>query len=394
MNHRTQFAKLSTLYILLIASLTLYGMDDQPSARKYEANENQPPNIVRLSESPDPESLETQQTNELTNGAVIPALTATIAPSTTSTSSLETQRATAHMSLQPDNRYPFHMAAAIGGQEMEQFLMQTIRSGECNPNTTDNHGRTLLHYAAANGHAKIFTFLISTHNGKQLITDTSPLDNDKQTPLSYADQYGQGTVKRAFLNNDAPAPYIMWIHEADVLAKAHHIDSGITLLQDYSEYCQASRANQPVSQPHAYRLADEFKSASVSSSSWSTVSQESAQTLSITIQVMANVIPAHQQNNAQRIGQSHQEQKDQGVAAPMNNAHAQPAYVPIVINIQPQPPQLNNFIMPHPNLNQHQNRRPPSNFLCSHWVSLSVCFILTAVILGTTLGLSAAHGKI
>ena len=73
---------------------------------------------------------------------------------------------------------------------------QLIKDG-ADGNTTDEHGRTALHWAALHGHFELVTILINC-NAK-----VDQKDNVERTPLYYASKHGNADIVQKFLENNA-----------------------------------------------------------------------------------------------------------------------------------------------------------------------------------------------
>jgi hypothetical protein len=238
------------------------------------------------------------------------------------------------------------MAASLGGNGSEQLLLQAIRTGECDPNARDNQGRTLLHYAAANGHVKIFNFLLAKRNQRRLINEISPMDNNNRTPLDYANEFHHTAIIEAYLQHDQDRT--MLSHEVDVLAEAHGMNRNI--------------------------LLDEFKHAS----------EEMKTTNQPLTQIILTQIPRIP-TQVEVLNLQQQEYKEP-VAVTINN-HQQ---VNVIVDDQLPQAAHNNFLTNQPQA--HRHRSPSSACCCTRWCCLAVCAVLTVATVGITLGISASKG--
>lgn len=280
---------------------------------------------------------------------------------------------------QPDSRYLFHRAVIMGGQQAEQLLMQAIRSGECDPNQQDNHGRTLLHYAAAYGHKNIFIFLINKRNNKRLVSDTSPLDCDDQTPLCYADKFNHPEIIAALKERDTDQA--LMAREIYVLSQAYDADQQELIAHYHLSNTHAQVQSEYISErTHMYIIDDEFKQPA----------PEFAQSSSSSSASITPVVPPEIQSVAQIQQQyRNEEHKEENIQQQNNIQHEAPRIIPIqqepahvIIDMQQLPQtQLNNF-MAAPR--QHRQHRAQTTHLRE--VCLWTVLLTTIGSIGTTLG--------
>lgn len=78
--------------------------------------------------------------------------------------------------------------------------LQRLRdvAGVCKPNLRDEHGLTLLHWAADRGHLPIVEYLVA-----ELGADVNCVDNEQQTPLHYAASCGYLDICRFLVDSEA-----------------------------------------------------------------------------------------------------------------------------------------------------------------------------------------------
>lgn len=267
---------------------------------------------------------------------------------------------------QPDSRYLFHRAVIMGGQQAEQLLMQAIRSGECDPNQQDNHGRTLLHYAAAYGHKNIFIFLINKRNNKRLVSDTSPLDCDDQTPLCYADKFNHPEIIAALKERDTDQA--LMAREIYVLSQAYDADQQELIAHYHLSNTHAQVQSEYINErTHMYRIDDEFKQPA----------PEFAQSSSSSSASITPVVPPE----IQSVEQIQQQNNGHHEAPRIIPIQQEPAHVIIDMQQLPQT-QLNNF-MPTPQ-QPHQHHRAQTTHLRE--ICLWTVLLTTIVSIGTTLG--------
>ena len=67
-------------------------------------------------------------------------------------------------------------------------LASQLLHANANVHAVDNGGNTALHYAAANGHARVADVLLQAN------ASTTAVDKDGDTPVQYAEQYGHGKL--------------------------------------------------------------------------------------------------------------------------------------------------------------------------------------------------------
>lgn len=400
-------ALLKTCLIFVCASYSLHGMQEQETQNIVvtvrESPDLQPeisqtttsrvsaiqdqPSLTRTAESSPAVQLRTlpaESTESKESASRIPGLVESTEPSslaspadttpseeavahetTRSTSSLSSLTAEAFNEAllpQPDLHYPFHRAVIMGGQAAEQLLMQAILSGECDPNQKDNHGRTLLHYAAAYGHKNIFIFLINKRNNQRFVSDISPLDSDDKTPLCYADQFNHPEIIAAFKERDTDQA--LMAHEIYVLSQTYEADPQELIHQLYLSNTHAHmQSEHSNNQASVYRIEDEFKQpAPEFAQSSSSSSASIAQVLPLAIEPVVFT----QQNNAQH------------EASRIIPVQQEPAHV--IIDMQQPQMQLNNF-MAAPQVH-HQTHHRRSYYLqaclyCSALVIIgSICATL------------------
>ncbi|MBP7460375.1 MAG: ankyrin repeat domain-containing protein [Candidatus Delongbacteria bacterium] len=100
---------------------------------------------------------------------------------------------------QPDRygRYPIHLAASKGNQELVEFMI----SQGADPNSVTPHQTSLMHFAAFGGNARIVAALI--HQGIAV----DPVNRQGVTPLIYAAQIGNLEIVHLLIEHGADYHY-------------------------------------------------------------------------------------------------------------------------------------------------------------------------------------------